>query len=273
MKSDFDHSLIIPVVKRGNLGKSTCVAALAGWLEQRGIEWRGFDLDQDHQTFVRLYPDTVQLVALGEEPEGEVIKTLRLVTTTPVSLIDPRAHLSPTILKAWDMIRFPATFAEIGGRITALVFAADDLEVMSDLDTTVAQLGATVNYVVVRNPARSPRTHMFDGSELENELRRLGAAFIGIPPLLSLARNHLAAKEAELNRGITPAEAVINRDLGLDPMVRLLIEDWLRTVFRRFDSIAPHLLPPAYAAKIAPVDVAPCVSAARRGAKLNLKHL
>lgn len=274
MKSDFTHTLILPVVQRGNLGKSTCMAALAAWVEQRGVLWQGFDLDPDHQSFARLFPESVQLVPLSsEEPEGDVIKIMRLVTATPVTLIDPRAHLSPTILKAWDMIRFPGTFAETGGRITALVFAADDLEVMNDLDATVTRLGDSVNYIVVRNPARSARTRMFDTSELEGELRRLGAAFVEIPVLLSLARNHLAAKEAELNRGITHAEAVGSRDLGLDPMVRVLIEDWLRTVFRRFDAIAPHLLPPAYAAKIAPVDVAPNVSATRRGAKLNLKNL
>lgn len=263
--------LITCLAQRGNIGKSTCMSGIAAWLDQRGVPWQGFDLDSDHRSFSRLYPETVRLVELGDEPEGDVIKVLRQVTGAVVSVIDPRAHLSTTVLKAWEMIRFPESFAEAGGRIVALLFPSDDLEVMSDLDATVTRLGGLVRYVVVRNSARSPRTRMFDGSELENELRRLGADFLELPILLSLARNHLAAKEAEAGRGITVAEAVANRELGLDPMVRLLIEDWVRTLFRRLDQLAPRLMPSAYAAKVVVRETAQTTRVAvQRGAKLNL---
>ena len=67
---------------------------------------------------------------------------------------------------------------------------------------------------------------MFDGSELEAELQSLGSEVLEVPALLSLARNHLAALEAELGRGIPHAEAVVNSDLALDPLVRMAIEDW-----------------------------------------------
>ena len=274
MTTEVSNVLVTCTVKRGNVGKSTALSLLAGWLEQHETPWQGFDLDPDHQSFVRLFPEAVRSIPLGEEPEGDVIKVLRSTLSSPVTLVDPRAHLSGTILRAWEMIRFPATFGETGGRITALVFPADDLEIMADLDATVTRLGSQVCYLVVRNPARSPRTHMFDGSELEAELMRLGAGFIEIPPLLSLARNHLAAKEAELGRGITHAEAAANRELGLDPMVRVLIGDWLRTVFQRFDDVAAHLLPSAFVDKIKQAAPRPPMDATvRRGAKLNLKHL
>jgi hypothetical protein len=266
--------LVTCLAQRGNIGKSTCMTGLAAWLEQRGVPWQGFDLDPDHRSFSRLYPETTRLVEFGDEPEGDVIKVLRHVADIPVTLIDPRAHLSATVLKAWDMIQFPEGLAAGGGRVVALLFPSDDLDVMSDLDATVSRLGDRVRYVVVRNPARSPRTRMFDGSELEAELHRLGAAFLEIPVLLSLARNHIAAKEAELGRGLTHAEAVANSELGLDPIVRLLVEDWVRTLFRRLDDIAAHLLPTAFASKIAAPAARQVPSVAvRRGAKLNLKSL
>jgi hypothetical protein len=275
MKTETERVLITCIAKRGNIGKSMVMSGVAGWLEQRGIAWQGFDLDPDHQSFVRLFPESVQPVPLGEEPEGDVIKVLRAVNVAPVTLLDPRAHLNGTILRAWDMIRFPETFAEAGGRIVALVFPADDLEVMTDLDETVTRLGDRVDYLVVRNPARSVRTRMFDGSELEAELKRHGASFLEVPVLLSLARNHLAAKEAELGRGIPHAEAVDSGDLHLDPMVRLVIEDWMRMLYRRLDAVCGCLLPSSLAAKIAP-SVAPAVpetAPIRRGARLNLKSL
>lgn len=269
------HRYISCLQTRGGIGKSTVFSALAQYCDQRGVSWRGFDLDADHRNFSRLFPEAVALRELGQEPESEIIKLARAAPETPVTLVDPRAHLGDIVLRAWDMIRFPETFAAAAGRITALLFPGDDLEVLTDIDALVARLGNSVDYVIVRNPARQPRTRMFDGSDLEADLLRLGAAALEIPPLLALARNHLASLEAEQSRGITHVEAVANRALSLDGMVRLVVEDWLRTSFRRIDAIAGHLLPAEDAARITPVDTAASVEAPhiQRGAKINRNNL
>lgn len=270
MNAVVTHRLLVPVQARGNVGKSTILNALAGWLEQRAVAWRGFDLDPDHRSFERCFPATVTWQPLGEEPEGDLIKLLRSCTANPVTVLDPRAHLNEIVLRSWEMIRFPESFAAAGGRITVLLFPADDLEVMTDLDRTVSRLSDAVDYVVVKNRARAPRTRMFDGSELEADLLRLGAAVVEVPVLLSMARNHLAALEAELGRGVSHLEAVANRELSLDPMVRLIIEDWTKTLFRRFDRVAATLLPTGPAAAIvAPVTTASAPAIIRRGAKIN----
>ena len=274
-KSETEFSLVVPVVKRGNLGKSTCIAQLASWFDQIDVPWRGFDLDPDHASFSRLFPESVQLVSLGAEPEGDLINVTRQATASPVTLIDPRAHISQHLLQAWEIVKFPEHFSESKGRITVLLFPADDLEVMSDMDAVVSQLRDRVEYLVVRNPAKSPRTRMFDGSELEQELQQLGAESFELPPLLSLARNHLAALEAELGRGVSALEAASNRELPLDGMVRLVIDDWVRNVFRRFEGIAEKILPATCGHKVPPVDnatkgKAPIII---RGAKINRTNL
>ncbi|NUQ64491.1 MAG: ATPase [Pirellulales bacterium] len=270
MNPDVTHRLLVPIQARGNVGKSTILNALAGWLEQRSVAWRGFDLDPDHRSFERCFPATVAWQPLGEEPEGDLIKLLRTCTANPVTVIDPRAHLNEIVLRSWEMIRFPESFATTGGRITVLLFPADDLEVMTDLDRTVSRLAGTVDYVVVKNRARAPRTRMFDGSELEADLFRLGAVTLDVTVLLSMARNHLAALEAELGRGVSHLESVANRELSLDPMMRLIIEDWVKVLFRRFDRIAATLLPANLAAAITPEEAnAAAVACIRRGAKIN----
>ena len=156
-----------------------------------------------------------------------------------------------------------------------VLFPGDDLEILTDIDGLVSQLSDTVDYLVVRNPARQPRTRMFDGSALEEDLQRLKAAFIELPPLLAVARNHLAALEAELGRGITHLEAAANLELPLDGMIRLVIEDWIRTAFRRFDQVADKLLPTEHAAKIVRVDSTAVGNGPRvtRGAKINKSNL
>ena len=273
--SKTEFSLVVPVVKRGNLGKSTCIAQLASWLDYIEVPWQGFDLDSDHVSFSRLFPESVKLVNLGTEPEGDLLNVTRHATVSPVTLVDPRAHLSQHLLQAWEMVKFPEHFAESGGSITVLLFPADDLEVMTDMDAVVSQLQNRVEYLVVRNPARSPRTRMFDGSALEQELQQLGAKFLEMPALLSLARNHLAALEAELGRGVSAIEAASNRELPLDNMVRLVIDDWVRNVFRRFQGIVERILPSSHLQKAVSVDSctkkkAPVVI---RGAKINRTNL
>ena len=274
MSTEIHHRLVVPVQARGNVGKSTTLNALAGWLEQRGVGWRGYDLDADHRSLARVFPETVALAPLGDEPEGDVVKLLRTCASHPVTIIDPRAHLNGILLRSWEIIRFPESFADAGGRMTVLLFPADDLEVMTDLDQTVSRLAHAVDYVVVKNRARAPRTRMFDGSELETELLQLGAVVLEVPVLLSMARNHLAGLEADLGRGVPHVEAAANRELPLDPMVRMMIEDWVKTLFRRFDCIAGKLLPTDAAEKISPsVTTSSVPVSVRRGAKINRSNL
>ena len=269
------HRLVLCMQQRGNLGKSTLLAGFSQYCDQRHVPWQGFDLDPDHRSLVRLFPDNATLLELGNEPEGEIIKLVRRSASAPVTIIDPRAHLGDTVMRAWEMVRFPETFAAAGGRITVLLFPGDDLEILTNIDAVVSRLADSVDYVIVRNPARQPRTRMFDGSVLEADLLRLGAVTLEVPTLLGLAKNHLSALEAELGRGVTHVEAVANQDLNLDGMVRLVIEDWLKTLFHRFDAIAGHLLPTASAEMIVRVDTASSVTAPRtqRGAKINRQNL
>jgi len=50
------HRLILPMQAKGNMGKSIEATARACWLNQRGIQWQGFDLDGDNRTLSRLFP-------------------------------------------------------------------------------------------------------------------------------------------------------------------------------------------------------------------------
>jgi hypothetical protein len=270
-----EHRLITCLQQRGNIGKSTVLGGLAQYCDEREVPWRGFDLDADNRSFSRLFPEDVSLRELGDEPEGEILKLVRTCTQVPVTIIDPRAHIADKVLRGWEMIKFPQHFATEGGRITVLLFPGDDLEILSDVDALVTRLGDSVDFVVVKNPARQPKCRMFDGSELESDLARLGAVTLEVPVLLALARNHLSALEAELGRGVTHIEAVANKELPLDGMVRMVVEDWAKTLFRRFDRIAEKLLPAAYASRIAPVDAALLADAPRttRGAKINRQNL
>lgn len=269
------HRLILPIQKRGNLGKSTVIACLGQYLDNLNVPWKGYDLDCDHQSFSRLFPDSVSLRELGEEPVAEIIRVARNATTTPITLIDPRAHISDYVLDAFEMVNFQHYFSEQGGRITVLLFPADDVEVLTDIDCVVSKLGDSVDYIIVHNPAKQPKLRMFMGSAMESDLKSLGAKLVEIPILLAMARNHLATLEVELRRGISHIEAAANRELALDLMVRLVIENWIRTVFTRFDAVGDLIFPKDIAIKIVPVadESSRVGSKVARGAKINKGNL
>lgn len=268
------HRLLLPIQAKGNVGKSLEAAARACWLNERGIHWQGFDLDGDNRTLSRLFPAQTKLVPLTGQADDldELISILRKATATPVTLVDPRAHLDGQLMKALRATHFfdIANAQHIG--ITVMVFPLDDLDVMMNLDAVCQFCGSQVEYVIVRNPARAPKTRMFDGSELERELLNLHAGSIAVPVLSEFVKLRLAKLEANHQRGIPFNEAIGNDELGLDIMARGVLQDWLCTLFVQYDQIAARLLPAAEAAAIKPKIVPPIGGSpsARRGAKVNL---
>ena len=270
------HRLILPMQAKGNMGKSIEVVARASWLNQRSIHWQGFDLDGDNRTLSRLFPEQTKLIPLNGQAEDldELIAILRQAAATPVTLVDPRAHLDALLTKAIRATHFFDIANAQGIGITIMVFPLDDLDVMTNLDAVCQFCGSQVDYIIVRNPARAPKTRMFDGSELEKELLSLHAGSVTLPVLSEFVKLRLAKLEAEQQRGIPFNEAIGNDELGLDIMARGVLQDWLGTVFAQYDLIAAKLLPTLEAANIKPKAAPPIGEPAttKRGAKVNLTN-
>src|SRR5207249_6615681 len=268
------YRLILPMQAKGNVGKSLETAARACWLNQRGIHWQGFDLDGDNRTLSRLFPGQTKLVPLNGQADDldELISILRKATAAPVTLLDPRAHLDGLLMKALHATHFFEIASVQCISITVMVFPLDDLDVMTNLNAVCQFCGSQVEYVIVRNPARAPKTRMFDGSELEGELLDHRAASITLRMLSEFVKLRLAKLEADHQRGIPFNEAIGSDELGLDIMARGVLQDWLGTLFAQYDRIAAKLLPAAEAATIKPKVIPPIGEppSARRGAKVNL---
>src|SRR5947208_615460 len=81
---------------------------IAKSLNERGIHWQGFDLDGDNKTLSRLFPRRTKLIPLNGQAEDldELVSILRKTTVTPVTLVDPRAHLDGQVMKALRATHF-----------------------------------------------------------------------------------------------------------------------------------------------------------------------
>ncbi len=271
------HRVTVPIQSKGNVGKSTEAMVRLGWMSARGLPWRAFDLDSDNRTLSRAVSG-VQMVELSEEPETDLIRLFRTIPESSLTLIDPRAHLSRVLLRSLEAVRFFQYGAEPDTRVTILFYPMDDLAVMDEIAEVVERVGSQADYVIVRNRARIPRIRMYEGSELEKELLSLGAATLELPTLLADTRDALAALEIGLQRAITPVQAAVDAEVKLDLIHRVILEDWLRLLFGRYDRAAAYLLAGEEAEQIersAPpsAERQKEQTGARRGGKVNLQNL
>jgi hypothetical protein len=168
--SEILDRLIVPIQTRGNLGKSTEAIARCQWMSERGVSWKGYDLDAFNRTLSNTYPEDVVFVEPGPEPEGELIKIFRRLAQSEVTVIDPSAHMNRTILRAMEMVRLAQLCEAIAARVTVLIYPVDEVSDMDDIAQTVEVLGRSVDWVIVRNPVKIATTKFFQGSDLEREL-------------------------------------------------------------------------------------------------------
>ena len=89
-----------------------------------------------------------------------------------------------------------------------MVYPIDEVSDMDDISKTVDHLEDRVDWLIIRNQFKSPRTNMFNGSPLESQLLDLGAKTVHVPTLLTDTRNHLRAKELQFDYGFSPAQAL-----------------------------------------------------------------
>jgi hypothetical protein len=271
--SEILHRLVVPIQTRGNLGKSTEAIARCEWMTERGVGWKGYDLDAFNRTLSTTYPEEVVFVEPGLEPEGELIKIFRSLARSDVTVIDPSAHMNRTILRAMEMVRLTQLCEAVAARVTVLIYPVDEVSDMDDIAQTVEALGDSVDWVIVRNPVKIHTTKFFQGSELESQLLGFGAARLEIPALLSDTRNHLRSREIQLGRGLSPAEALRNPSIQLYIAHRIVLEQWLTEFFDRLDAVAGHLIPSAKVKALPPARVREVVAPKRRISGVNLENI
>jgi hypothetical protein len=271
--SEVLHRLVVPIQTRGNLGKSTEAIARCEWMSERGVSWKGYDLDAFNRTLSTTYPEDVVFVEPGTEPEGELIKIFRHLAQSQATVIDPSAHMNRTILRAMQMVRLTQLCEAIAARVTVLIYPVDEVSDMDDIAETVETLGDSVDWVIIGNRVKIPTTKFFQGSELEKQLLGFGAGRLEIPALLSDTRNHLRSQEIQLGRGLSPAEALKNPSIQLDMAHRIVLEEWLADLFERFDALAGLLIPTATAKALKPTRTREVTAHKRRLSGVNLENI
>lgn len=246
------HRVIVPLVRKGGVGKSTEAIVRGDWLNLRQIPWQGFDLDDEQQSFQTHHPTSVLEPIVSERREMQIAAIMEVADQRPVSVVDPKAHAFDALLRAIDDLTtegdVAAHFQENGIRITVLLFPADDEARARDIDATVETLGSRVDYLLVDNVEKNRETLVAwrDCPLREALILEHNAREIALPSLWNEIRHLIGIVSEEAGKPLTFVEAAEK----IDMLRRIYLERWIKDVFHQYDRVADVLLPDAEAAPI-----------------------
>lgn len=244
-----ERRLIVPLQAKGTIGKTTTISLIAEYLTQIGENWRGFDLDERNNEFVRTFEDNVKSVPLAnEEHIDNVARILAHGMTSNVVILDPQAFTDQLLRDALRITKFLDVAPEQGIKTTVLVFPFQEETVMREIVETYEFVDGRAEYILVYNLTKpgeiKNRFQMFYGSPLERTFLEAGAKQVFIPHLLERTRLKHRELINRLGRGVRYGEFVKNTELDIDFGQRGIMEDWLSQVFWQFDEVAELLTSP-----------------------------
>ena len=231
---------------KGNLGKSFEAEFRTAWLDKMAVPWNGSDLDDRHHTFAHRHPQAVRSYQLGNEQESKtaLLSLFRRVLkdSAAVHVIDTRAQADALILGALEELQVLDVCAEQGVRLTFFLFPTDDTESMLNAGRLFLYAGDRVDYVIVRNPAKA-RGDLFNGSQLEKQLREFGAKSVTLPSVTPTTLLAIEKAEAIAQRGLSFAELSHVEAGHLERLLAGEIQWAMQKLFRQYAAIADLLLP------------------------------
>ncbi|WP_196799605.1 division plane positioning ATPase MipZ [Verrucomicrobium sp. 3C] len=241
--TEITHRVLVPLVRKGGVGKSTTMSTIADWLTTNGVDWSGYDLDDEQRTFMTYNADRVRILPADERRQTQLMWILGEAEKHAVTLVDPKAHQYEELL---DVLRLMAKAEERvladGVRITVLLFPADEEQRLSDIQGTVAALMDTVDYLVVDNTqVHREKLVFFEQAALLENLMSLAARHIKLPSLWETTKKCMAIASEDIGRPLGFLEA--SRTKQMETFHRLFLARWLQMLFAEYKQAQTVLLP------------------------------
>jgi hypothetical protein len=221
---------------KGGVGKTTVARTLLDYLAHHQISARAFDTEVPRGTLKRFHPDVTHVVDISYVPDQMKIFDTLNASDASVTLIDVRAGLMSTTLKALRDIGFIEAAKK--GQITFAVFhiLGPTIASLDEIAETAAYLG-DAKYFMVKNFINS--THFFEWDEATHSsyFKKIkGAVEISIPKL-----NEMATEQVEL-ASVPYASFIANKKQSGEPasysfVLRGYVRHWLGNVWSEYDRV------------------------------------
>ena len=221
---------------KGGVGKTTVARTLLDYFAHHKVRARAFDTEAPRGTLKRFHPAVTDVVDINYVPHQMQIFDTVNSTDATVSLIDVRAGLLSSTLRALRDIGF--IDAAKKGHITFVVFhiLGPSIASLDEIADTAAYLG-DAKYFMVKNFITN--THFFEWDEATHAsyFKKVpGAVEIAIPKLVEMA-----TEQVEL-ASVPFATFIANKKLSGDPanysfVLRGYVRHWLDNIWAEYDRI------------------------------------
>ena len=229
-------AVILVGADKGGVGKTTVSRALLDYLLAQNIPTRAFDTEMPKGTLRRFHPEVTEVVDITSTADQMKVFDTISSTEAQITVIDVRAGLLSTTLRALRDIGFLEAAKK--GQLTFAVFhilgpSVASLDEIADISTWLAE----ANYFLVKNFINNTTFFDWDPATYNSYFNRIkGAHEITIPKL-----NEMACEQVEL-ASVPFVSFIANKASGGQSasysfVLRGYVRHWLGNVWAEFDRV------------------------------------
>jgi hypothetical protein len=219
---------------KGGVGKTTVARTLLDYFDHHKVRARAFDTEAPRGTLKRFHPDLTSVVDINYVPDQMKIFDTVNSTDAAVSLIDVRAGLLSSTLRALRDIGF--IDAAKKDQITFVVFhiLGPSIASLDEIAETAAYLG-DAKYFMVKNFINNTHFFEWDAATHASYFKKIPDAIdVAIPKLVEMA-----AEQVEV-AAVPFATFIANKTKSGDPasysfVLRGYVRHWLDTIWAEYD--------------------------------------
>jgi MinD-like ATPase involved in chromosome partitioning or flagellar assembly len=229
-------ALILVGADKGGVGKTTVARTLLDYFTAHQVPIRAFDTEAPRGTLKRFHPDITEVVDVTQVAGQMKIFDTLANATADVTVIDVRAGLLSSTLRALNEIGFLDSAKK--GQITFAVFhiLGPSIASLDEIAETAKTVG-DANYFLVKNFINNTTFFEWDPATYSSYFNRIkGAQDITVAKL-----NEMACEQVEV-AGVPFVSFVANKDPGGDAannsfVLRGYVRHWLGNVWSEYDRV------------------------------------
>ncbi len=221
---------------KGGVGKTTVARTLLDYFAHQQLRARAFDTEAPRGTLKRFHPNVTDVVDINHVPDQMRIFDTVSLTDATVSLIDVRAGLLSSTLRALRNIGFIEAAKNGDINFVLLHILGPSIASLDEIAETAAYL-SDAKYFMVKNFINE--THFFKWDEATHTAyfnRKTNALEITVPKLVEMATEQVEVASVPF------AAFIANKKQSGEPasysfVLRGYVRHWLDAVFAEYDRI------------------------------------
>ena len=229
-------AVILVGADKGGVGKTTVSRALLDYFIAHNIPTRAFDTEAPKGTLKRFHPDVTEVVDITSTPDQMKIFDTLSSADAKVTVIDIRAGLLSTTLRALRDIGFLDAAKKAQLTFTVFHILGPSIASLSEIDETAGFMD-DAHYILVKNFINNTSFFEWDPATYNTYFKKIKDAHeITIPKL-----NEMACEQVDL-ASVPYLSFIANKKLSGEAasysfVLRGYVRHWLGNVWAEYDRI------------------------------------